>query len=144
MGFGSRARERYEYVNERDRRWILSLSIERLERYLVPPLVSFLLLNFLDVATTLIAMQSPSFRELNPVAAALFAFGTEGFVAALLLKYSPAFVLIYITLMKDSRGAHPVLIRGAKLAAIAVLVAGNVFYVFVVGSNLGNLLRLYY
>ncbi len=138
----TRMRERYEYVRERDRRWILRYPIERLNKYVFVLLTPYLILNFLDVATTLYAMQFPQFRELNPLAAALFGDQFLGFVVALAFKYSPAFVLTYIAFANDKSSAHPVGIRVAKLSALVVLVAGNAFYVYVVGSNLGNLFRL--
>ena len=143
-GLRSRWRTRYEYVRERDRRWILNLPLERLDGYLHPLLAPYIVLNFLDVATTLVAMESPAFRELNPLASSLFGFGFVGFILALLLKYSPTFALIYISFSKDKGNKHPVAIRVSKLSALAVLVAGNILYVYIVGSNLGNLLRLYF
>ena len=140
----ARMRTRYAYVKERDRRWLLGISVEKLESYARPLLVPFLLLNILDVATTLVAMQSPAFRELNPLAATLFGLSVGGFAAAVALKCSPALVLGYIAFVRDSGDRHPIAIRVAKLSAVVVLVAGNAFYVYVVGSNLGNLLRLYF
>jgi len=140
----SRMKSRYEYVRERDRRWILGIPVEKLEGYARPLLGPFLVLNLLDVVTTLTAMQFAAFRELNPLAATLFDLSLGGFTAALALKCSPALALGYIAFVRDNRNRHPLAIRMAKLSAVIVLVAGNVFYVYVVGSNLGNLLRLYF
>jgi hypothetical protein len=144
MGFRSRVKERYEFVRERDRRWLMQFSVEEFQRKLVPLLAAYLILNFLDVVSTLIAKQSTAgFQELNPLASALFDLQFGGFVIALILKYAPAFILTYIAFIGNSGEKHPVGIRTAKLSALVVLVAGNIFYVYVVGSNLGNLLRLY-
>lgn len=141
-GIRERMRARYEYVRERDRKWILGIPLSRLD--IRPLLGPFLVLNILDAVSTLVAMQSPAFRELNPFVAALFAFKSGGLVAALVLKYSPAAVLTLIAFSRDKTGRHPLAIRVAKLSAMVVLVVGDVFYVIVVGSNVGNLLRLYY
>ena len=144
MRIRSRFKERYEYVRERDRRWLMQFSVEGFQRKLVPLLATYLILNFLDVVSTLIARQSTAgFQELNPLASALFELQFGGFVVALLLKYAPAFILTYIAFIGNKGANHPLEIRIAKLSALVVLAAGNIFYVYVVGSNLGNLLRLY-
>jgi Domain of unknown function (DUF5658) len=123
---------------------VLSFPIERLDSLVLPLLAPYLILNFLDVASTLIAMQFPSFVELNPIAAALFSHQFTGFIFALVLKYSPAVVVTYIAFMKDVGNKHPLGVRMAKISAIMVLIIGNAFYVYVVGSNLGNLFRLFF
>ena len=140
----TRMRARYEYVRERDRRWLQAIPVERMERYLRPLLGPFIVLNSIDVLTTLVAMRSPAFRELNPVAATLFGLSLNGFAIAVILKCVPVLALVSIAYVKDRSNRHPIGIRIVKLSAIAVLVAGDLFYVVVVGSNLGNLLRLYY
>jgi hypothetical protein len=143
-GLKSRMKERYQFVRERDRKWLMQFTIEGFQRKLIPLLGAFVVLNFIDVVSTLIAKQSTTgFQELNPVASALFGLQFGGFVVALLLKYSPTFILTYIASIGGAGTRHPVGTRAAKLSALVVLVAGNIFYVYVVGSNLGNLLRLY-
>src|SRR2546426_12086205 len=115
MSIRSRFKERYEYVRERDRRWLMQFSVEGFQRELVPLLATHLILNFLDVVSTLIARQSTAgFQELNPLASALFELQFGGFVVALLLKYAPAFILTYIAFIGNKGANHPVEIRIAK------------------------------
>jgi uncharacterized protein DUF5658 len=102
-------------------------------------------LNFLDVVETLAAMKwTAAFDELNPLASSLFTLQFGGFVVALLLKYSPIFLLAYIVFIRDDSNRRPLAIRLVKFGALVALAAGNIFYVYVVGSNLGNILRLFF
>jgi hypothetical protein len=141
----SRLRSRYEKVRERDRAWVMSLSLPKLEGRLVPMLVVLLILNFIDVLSTLVAFKAtPYFVELNPIVSGLLYMGFSGFMIALLLKYAPIIPLLYASFARDTAGRHPMGIRMVKISAFVVLVAADVFYVYVVGSNLGSLLRLFY
>ena len=135
---------RYEAVQQRDRTWIMSIDVKQLDRRLVELLVPFLVLNFVDVVSTLVGIQfTTAFRELNPVASALFGLQFGGFVIALVLKYAPVAILTYLTFMKSS-DKHPLATRVVKFSGLIVLAAADIFYVYVVGSNLGNLLRLFF
>jgi len=121
------------------------LSLTKLEGKLVPMLGALLILNFVDVLSTLVALKiTPFFVELNPIAAGLFYMGFGGFLIALLLKYAPIVPLLYAVFASDSAGRHPMGIRMIKISAFMVLVAADVFYVLVVGSNLGSLLRIFF
>lgn len=135
---------RYEAVQERDRMWIMSIDVQQLDRRLVQLLAPYLVLNFIDVISTLVGIQSTTaFRELNPLASALFGLQFGGFAVALVLKYAPAALLTYLTFMKSS-DKHPLATKVAKFSGLIVLAAANIFYVYVVGSNLGNLLRVFF
>jgi len=121
------------------------LSMTKLEGKLVPMLGALLILNFVDVLSTLVALKvTPFFVELNPIASGLFYMGFGGFLIALLLKYAPILPLLYAVFASDRAGRHPMGIRMVKISAFMVLVAADIFYVVVVGSNLGSLLRIFF
>ncbi len=144
-GLRDRFRSHYQRVRERDRAWVMSISPGKLERRLVPMLAVLLILNFLDILSTLVALKAtPYFIELNPVVSGLLYLGFGGFLIALLLKYVPILPLIYAVFAQDSASRHPLGIRMVKIIAFVVLVAANAFYVYVVGSNFGNLFRLFF
>ena len=101
-------------------------------------------MNFFDALTTLVALSlGPSFIELNPIASGLFRLDFFGFLAALGLKYSPLIPLVYVTFLPPT-DKHVLAIRVVKVSAFVALVAADVFYVTVVGSNSLNLLHYYY
>jgi len=144
-GVRDRMRVRYQKVRERDRAWLMSINIARLESWLVGMLAALLVLNFIDVLSTLVAFGStPFFVELNPLVSGLLYRGFGGFLIALVLKYTPIAPIAYSVFVRDSGGKHPLGIRMVKISVFIVLIAANVFYTYVVGSNLGSLLRLYY
>lgn len=135
---------RYEAVQQRDRTWIMSIDVKQLNLRLFELLVPFLVLNFVDVVSTLVGIHTTTaFRELNPLASVLFGLQFGGFVIALVLKYAPVALLTYLTFMKSS-GKHSLATRVVKFSGLIALAAADIFYVYVVGSNLGNLLRLFF
>jgi hypothetical protein len=124
---------------------LMSLSPAKLEIRMVPMLGALLVLNFIDVISTLVALHAtPYFVELNPIVSGLLYVGFAGFLIALVLKYAPIIPLVYAVFARDRANKHPMGIRMIKISALIALVAANVFYVLVVGSNLGNLLRLFF
>jgi hypothetical protein len=144
-GIRDRLRSHYREVRERDTAWVMSLDTGRLEEKLVPMLAVLMVLNFLDILSTLVALRiTPYFVELNPIASGLFYLGFGGFLMALLLKYAPILPLAYAVFTRDASGRHPMGIRMVKVIAFVVLVVTNAFYVYVVGSNFGSLLRLFF
>jgi hypothetical protein len=123
----------------------MSVSLGKLETRLVPMLAALVVLNFLDVLSTLTAFAvTPYFVEMNPIVSGLLYLGFAGFLVALLLKYAPIIPLVYAVFARDRADRHPVGIRITKISAFIVLVASDVFYVYVVGSNLGSLLRIFF
>ncbi|MDG6922072.1 MAG: hypothetical protein JRN67_02115 [Nitrososphaerota archaeon] len=123
-------------ASERDKRWISSLSLQRLNDIVWPLYVGFICLNFLDIFTTSIAMSNPLvFQERNILAARLFAMNFQGFLFALILKFSPAFPLFYAVFLGDPQNKHAHQIRLIKVAAIFALVVGDLFYIWVVLLN---------
>lgn len=129
-------REQFRLASERDKRWITNLNLKRLDNILWPLYVAFICLNFLDIYTTSIAMSNALvFQERNILAARLFAMNFQGFLFALILKFSPAFPLFYAVFMGDPQNKHAHQIRLIKVAAIFALVVGDLFYVWVVLLN---------
>jgi Domain of unknown function (DUF5658) len=138
----SRMKERLAIARERETRYLMSFDINRVNRWLLILLSVFIALNFLDAFTTLVALRAQGFVELNPIASGLFNLDFRGFVLALVLKYTPVVPLAYATLV-GAEGRHTLPIRVVKVSVFIVLVAADIFYLGVVGSNTLTL-ALYY
>jgi hypothetical protein len=127
---------RFKDDEKRDRQFINQLNIRVLNSLLWPLYVGFICLNFLDVYSTLLAMNSThSFRELNPIAAVLFGLQFHGFLLATIFKYLPAIPLFYTVFAGDSSEKYVLEIRLIKFAGLAALVASDILLVYVVGIN---------
>ena len=129
-------RESYRHATERDKRWIMSLNLDRLNNFLWPLFIAFICLNFLDIYTTSFAMSSPLiFHERNMFAARLFAMSFRGFLVALMMKFAPVIPPFYAVFVNDSHDRYAYQIKLVKVSALAALVAGDVFYGLVVLLN---------
>lgn len=117
-------------------------GIGRLDFWLLPLLVCFLCLNLVDILSTLVAMNLPTFRELNPFAAGLFAMRFPGYLVALLLKFLPVAPMAYVVFLGLEKG-EPRQIKALKLAVFIALVAADAYYTYVVANNLPQLLIAY-
>ena len=137
-------RERYAEARLRETKFVMSFDLSKVDSRLIVLLSMFIALNFFDALTTLVAISlGPSFVELNPIASGLFRLDFLGFVAALGLKYIPVVPLVYVTFLPPS-DKHVLALRVVKVSALVALVAADVFYLAVVGSNSLNLLHYYY
>jgi len=137
-------RERYAEARLRETKFVMSFDLSKVDSRLMVLLSMFIALNFFDALTTLVAISlGPSFVELNPIASGLFRLDFLGFVAALGLKYIPVVPLVYVTFLPPS-DKHVLALRVVKVSALVALVAADVFYLAVVGSNSLNLLHYYY
>ena len=128
---------------ERERRFIASLNIDSIQKALWPLLTGFILLNFWDTITTFYAsVLSRGFVELNPLGAALFKLGFEGFMVAYILKFVPVVPLLYLTAFR--RGAtDDFQYRLLKYMAFLVLVCSDIILgAIVLGNNLPLLFRV--
>lgn len=126
----------FKEAEARDRKFISELNVQLLNNFLWPLYIAFICLNFLDVYSTLLAMNTGAqFRELNPIAAVLFGLQFHGFLTATAFKYLPAIPLFYIVFAKDSPNRHALEIRVVKFAALVALVAADLLLVYVVGIN---------
>ena len=131
--------ERRRLIRERETKFLFSFNIDRLNHRLVLLLLLFITLNCLDALTTLVAIATgPPFVELNPIAAGLFGKSFVGFLAALSLKYFPMIPLLYATFLKES-SVRPLAFRIVKVSSFIALAAADVFYLFVVISNVKTL-----
>src|SRR5271154_396038 len=129
----SRLTDGIRRANERDREFIMSLSLSFLDKVLAPLYVAFLCLDFLDVYSTLLAMRSTfDFHELNPIASALFSMRFDGFLIAIVLKYLPAIPLFYLVYARDTHNDHPFEIRLVRFVALVSLVAGDLMLGYIV------------
>jgi hypothetical protein len=137
-------RERYAEARLRETKFLMSFNLRRVDKRLLMLLTVFIVLNFFDAFTTLVAISlGPNFVELNPIASGLFRLDFFGFIAALGLKYSPIVPLAYVTFLHPGE-KHQLALRVVKVSAFVALVAADVFLLAVVGSNSLNLLRFYY
>ena len=131
----SRLTDGIRRANERDRKFIMNLNLNFLDRVLVPLYVVFLCLDFLDVYSTLLAMKSSfDFHELNPIASALFSLRFEGFLIAIAFKYLPAIPLFYLVYVRDS-GMHPFEIRLVRFVGLVALIAADGLLGYIVAWN---------
>jgi hypothetical protein len=140
----ARMRERYATARLRETKFLMSFDIVKVNTRLLILLSVFIALNFMDALTTLVAIHiGPSFVELNPIASGLFRMDFPGFIAALTLKYVPVIPLVYATFL-PAEGKHAMARRTVKVSAFIALVAADLFYLAVVGSNSMNLARYYF
>jgi len=143
-GIRTRRKERYAAARIRETSFLMSFDIVRVNNRLVILLSLYIALNFFDALTTLVAISlGPNFVELNPIASGLFRLDFLGFMAALGLKYIPVIPLVYATFL-PADGRRALAIRVVKVSAFVALVAANLFYIAVVGSNSLNLVRYYF
>ena len=139
-----RMKERYAEARVRETKFVMSFDLLKVNNRLLVLLSVFIALNFFDALTTLVAISlGPNFVELNPIASGLFRLDFLGFVAALGLKYIPVVPLVYVTFLPPSE-KHVLALRVVKVSGLIALVAADVFYLAVVGSNSLNLLHYYY
>jgi hypothetical protein len=139
-----RMRERMAAARIRETKFLMSFDLALVNRRLIILLSVLVTLCFLDVLTTLVALRlGPPFVELNPIASDLFRLDFPGFVVALTLKYIPIVPLAYATALRTD-GRRAVALRVVKVSALITLVAADILYLAVVGSNSFTLLRYYY
>ncbi len=132
----SRLTDGIRRANERDRQFIMSLNLNLLDKVLAPLYAAFLCLDFLDVYSTLLAMKSSfDFKELNPIASALFSMKFDGFLLAVAFKYLPAIPLFYLVYVRDSSGMHPFQIRLVRFVGLVSLIAADGLLGYIVAWN---------
>lgn len=137
-------KERMAAARIRETKFLMSFDIARINRRLVILLSAFVTLSFFDVLTTLVALRlGPPFVELNPIASGLFRLDFPGFVTALVLKYIPIIPLAYATVLRTD-GKRVMVLRVVKVSAFIALVAADIIYLAVVGSNSLNLMRYFF
>ncbi len=127
----------------RETKFLMSFNMAAVNNRLLVLLSVYIALNFFDALTTLLAIHvGPTFVELNPIASGLFRLDFAGFMLALVLKYLPVVPLVYATFLKPE-GVKPLTLRVVKVSAFVALVAADIFYGVVVGSNTLNLTSYY-
>ncbi len=75
------------------------------------------------------------FKELNPIASALFSMRFDGFLIAIAFKYLPAIPLFYLVFARDSSGLHPFQIRLVRFVGLVALVAADGLLGYIVAWN---------
>ena len=127
--------ERMRRAQERDRQFIMSLNIDFMNKLLLPLFIAYLCLDFLDVYSTLLALSTGLFGELNPIASTLFSLHFGGFLLAVTFKYLPAIPLFYLVFARDKYDRHPFQIRLVRFSAIVALIAADGLLGYVVAWN---------
>lgn len=139
-----RMRERMAAARIRETKFLMSFDLAKVNKRILVLLSVFVTLSFFDVLTTLVALKlGPPFVELNPIASGLFRLNFPGFVTALTLKYIPIIPLVYAALL-PTKGRRELTLRIVKVSAFITLVAADIIYFAVVGSNSFNLLRYFF
>lgn len=137
-------KERYRKAQAREKRFLMSFDIPSVNRKATILLTVFILLNFADVITTLMAIKTgPGFVEFNPIASNLFRLNFFGFITALGLKYLTVIPFVYATFLGGA-WSNQIRFRTVKVGALVALAAADLFYFAVVGSNVGNLVLFYF
>jgi uncharacterized protein DUF5658 len=140
----AKMRDRLAEARIRETNFLMSFNMNSVNDRLLVLLSVFIALNFFDALTTLLAIHvGPAFVELNPVASGLFHLDFGGFVLAIALKYLPLIPLTYATFLRGD-GVRPLTLRIVKVSAFVALVAADLFYGAVVGSNTLNLSAFYF
>ncbi|MBI4258324.1 MAG: hypothetical protein HY619_05150 [Thaumarchaeota archaeon] len=140
MGVVGKIRRVYEQLVESDEKFVQSVDINRVNKWILISASVMVLLFLVDVITTLSAMSWRSgFFERNRLAAALFGRGFQGFLAALAVKYYPLLPVAVIAYLKPSGGRLDLAIRTAKIGVLMGLMGGIILYVFVAANNLLHL-----
>jgi len=123
-------------------KFLASIDFGSLNRRLWRLLMVFVLLNFADVAITLLALRSGHFVELNPLASQLFSRRMPGFLLALLLKYMPLAPMLYACSLDPEHDGQQRQVRAIKLGTFAALFAANSYLMGLLAFNAYNLLSL--
>ena len=140
-GMTRRIREHYRRISERDKQFIRSLDVWKLNRWLTILLLSISVFFFLDITSTLFAMATmPGFVERNIVVAPLFDQGYAGFLRALVLKYAPLVPVVVAIVLKPRGTRFEITIKVAKLGVLTGLLAVNLIYAFIIFHNTSILL----
>src|SRR2546428_13940660 len=113
-------------AQDRDRQFIMNLDMDLMNKLLLPLFVAYLCLDFLDVYSTLLALSTGLFGELNPIASALFSLHFGGFLIAVTFKYLPAIPLFYLVFARDKYGRHPFEIRLGRVCGGIAGIAADV------------------
>ena len=122
-------------ARERDRQFIMGLNIELMNKVLLPLFIAYLCLDFLDVYSTLLALKTNIFQELNPIASTLFSLHFGGFLIAIAFKYLPAIPLFFLVFVRDPDDRHPFQIRLLRFVALVSLIAADGLLTYIVVWN---------
>jgi hypothetical protein len=129
----------YEEAKERDEKWLMRTDFGRVRKALVILLAAFILLNLVDIITTLTALsKAPLFVELNPIASGLFQLRFPGFAAALVFKFVPLIPLSYGVFVSES-GKNQIQVRTVKLGILVTLAAADLLYIAIAINNVSTL-----
>jgi hypothetical protein len=131
----SRLTEGFRRASERDRRFVMELNLRFIDMAILPLFAAYLCLNFLDVYSTLLALKTSLFQEMNPIASTLFSLHFYGFLLALTLKYLPAIPLFYTAFVKDPYNRHPFELRLVRFVALVSLISADLYLTYVVAVN---------
>jgi hypothetical protein len=129
-------------MSDEEKRFFDAVDRLSLARFVVPLLVLFIVANSLDVVLTYVAARSGYvFVEYNNLAAALFAAGVSGWIAAVVFKLLLCMaVTIFVLHGLSARKARTYYGKLIVYASFIILVAGDCFGAVILGNNLSQLI----
>ncbi|MDG6933066.1 MAG: hypothetical protein JRN68_00035 [Nitrososphaerota archaeon] len=128
--------------SEGEARFIDSLEIGRLQKWILPLIGAFTILGFVDVSMTVAALNLlKGAAELNPIAASIFRLGFAGSMIAIGLKFAvPLPTMMYIATLKQCETPHETReVKILKAALIASLIFGVAWWGFAVAYDTASL-----
>ncbi len=120
---------------------VTRINLGFIEAWLFPLFIGLVCLNFLDVLSTLAAMHLfPKFTELNQLVATLFKMQFNGFLLAMVVKYSPLIPMGYIAFL-GGESNDTLQVKALKIGVFVALIGADVYYLGVTLNNIPQLIR---
>jgi len=127
-------------VHQREKRFVMSIDPEKLNKVLKISFVALLIFNIFDVASTLLCLYCvPEVVEQNRFFAPLLTKGLPELIFALIVKFGllPA---VAIGVIMPIKRKHEMWIRIMKLGFSIAIIAASPFYIWALYTNFSILL----
>jgi hypothetical protein len=135
-----RVREHYVMVHQREKRFIMGIDPEKLNKVLKVSFVALLIFNVFDVASTLLCLYFvPEVVEQNRFFAPLLTKGLPELIFALTVKFG-LLAAVAIGVVISIKGRHEMWIRIMKLGFSMAIIAASPFYIWALLTNFSILL----
>jgi len=135
-----RLKEHYVMVHQREKRFIMSIDHEKLNKALKISFVAFLIFNVFDAASTLLCLYFvPEVVEQNRFFAPLLTKGLPELIFALIVKFG-LLAAVAIGVIIPIKGKHEMWIIIMKLGFSIAIIAASPFYIWALYTNFSILL----
>jgi hypothetical protein len=135
-----RLKEHRAMVHQREKRFIMSIDSEKLNKVLKISFAALLIFNIFDVASTLLCLHYvPEVVEQNRFFAPLLMNGLPGLIFALTLKFG-LLAAVAIGVVIPIKGKHEMWIRVIKLGFSIAIIAASPFYIWALSTNFSILI----